>query len=185
MSKPRDSAHIPVLKLGCFTNTDPFTLHNDPRREAPLLAPPTDEETGSERLPRVTQVAGGRAGTGPYAALSPWNLAGLFAPRFLVVSVQDGSSFPTPGTPSRTSLSLSTEPGKGEGSAGSLISTCPTPPRGVFRSGRGHGWKGRAWGGLCLEAESPKRWRWGQGWGREARWLWGGGGGGVRPGGAF
>lgn len=154
MSKPRDSAHIPVLKLGCFTNTDPFTLHNDPRREAPLLAPPTDEVTGSERLPRVTQVAGGRAGTGPYAALSPWNLAGLFAPRFLVVSVQDGSSFPTPGTPSGPVSVSAQSLGRGrEGPGGSspLAPPLPEASSGVAEAmagraglGEGYVWKQRA-----------------------------------------
>lgn len=91
----------------CFTSFKSFHLHSDPMRKEPLLSPPTDEQTGSERLLRVTRVvAGGSARLGPshYPTLAQWEagaqeMAGLSTRWFLTGSGESRSSLPIPCTP--------------------------------------------------------------------------------------
>lgn len=59
MSKTSQSAHESACEAQRFTGINSVHPHSDPVREAPVLAPLTGEERGSERLPRVTQVVVG------------------------------------------------------------------------------------------------------------------------------
>lgn len=140
----------------CFTSFKSSHLHSDPMRKEPLLSPPTDEQTGSERLLRVTRVVAGgsaRLGPSPYHTLAQWEAgaqetAGLSARWFLTGSVESRSSFPIPCTPPNPVSGA--EPGLLLLSSGweawVPVSVPPTPPRSIFRSGWRLGLEGRAWG---------------------------------------
>lgn len=141
----------------CFTSFKSFHLHSDPMRKEPLLSPPTDEQTGSERLLRVTRVVtGGSARLGPshYPTLAQWEagaqeMAGLSTRWFLTGSGESRSSLPIPCTPPDPVSGA--EPGLLLLSLGweawVPVSVPPTPPRSFFRSGWRLGLEGRAWEG--------------------------------------